>query len=144
MVALLDYTGRSLVLVLLGKSRRCWKHLALPWRFPSSTLGAVEGSAGEAGGVVLEPCRSPCRGHWFPQHPRRSTSPCCWRWAHHLPHRKGGCVTHSCRRPHRCGGGCSAPVNHLLSLCLEPCTLNLLEVGCSASSGNGAVLGLSA
>lgn len=132
--------------MVLGKPCRCWKHSAVPWRFPGSAQGAAESSAGEASGVVLEPCHSPCRGRCLPQRSRRSTSPCCWRRARqrytsHLPHRKGGRVTHSCRCPHRCGGGCSAPVNHLLSLCLEPCTLNLLEARCSAGSSNGAVLG---
>lgn len=41
----------------------------MPWVFPSSVLGGCGGSAGEAGGIVLEPCCSPCFGCWFWEDP---------------------------------------------------------------------------
>lgn len=97
----------------------------MPWIFPSSILGGRGGCAG----ALLQPML------WVLVL-RRSPSPCCWRWTlqghtSHLPQHRGGHITHSCHCPHRCGRGCSTPVNHLLSLCLEPHTLNLLEAWCS-------------
>lgn len=81
-------------------------------------------------------CWSPVAPHAVDAGFEKIPPPCCWRWAHqghtiHLPQHRGGHVTPSCLCPHRCGRGCSTPVNHLLRLCLEPCTLNLLEAWCS-------------
>lgn len=133
MVSLLDREGRSLGLVPFGKSHRCWKQSSVPWIFPSSVLGGCGGlcwrGRWDCAGALLHPML------WMLVL-RRSPSPCCWRWAHqghmsHLPQHRGGHITPSCLCPHRCGRGCSTPVNHLLRLCLEPCTLNLLEAWCS-------------
>lgn len=97
-----------------------------PGSFPALSWGAV--------GALLERPVGLC---WSLLQPtlwvlvlRRSPSP----WAlqghtDHLPQHRGGHITHSCHCPHPCG--CSSPVDHLLSLCLDPCTLNLLKAWCS-------------
>lgn len=131
MMFLWTKAGGSLVFVLLGRSCRCWKHLAVRWRFPAWVLGSS--------GVVLEPCHSPCCGRCLQEDPplpgrcTRETRATC------LIAREA--MQPSCHRPLLlwqwllCSGKSFAqPVP-------GACTLNLLKGWCSAGQRGGWVGG---
>lgn len=125
----MDGEGRTRGPVPFGKSHGCWCGLALSQLCAGRLCRLCWRGRWGCAGALLQPML------WVLVL-RRSLSPCCWGWAlqghtSHLPQHRGGHVAHSCHCPRRCGRGCSTAVDHLLSLCPEPCILNLLRAWCS-------------